>query len=692
MKKILLSLLLLFNALTAAHAQLSVKNNAPYNVWVAVGYYVPGTGEWYSEGWYKLNHGDVVKVFDYDLSYNRYYYYYAYDDDGNYWLGDKSCTDCQDFWVNTKEKFKISRSSQTLGANVEAKRFRLIDANGGPAYTLTLTDTDWSTGDCQNGFGTYKWVTQSKKYTGYWKNGLRNGQGTGEYGKYHSKFSGCKYEGLWENNFWKKGTLTWSTGDAYTGDFANEKRNGKGEMRYADGNVYNGEWKDDLKYGFGKMTWTKGFKTYEGNWVDDKRNGQGTSSYTAQHGKYPNCKFTGTWKDDLWVEGTFTYADKSKYVGAFNRDQKREGKGVLYDASGKVLKSGTWVNDELIQADATQPVIVWDAPFNANTTVYSASVNIKVCVQSKTPVTDAKIYVNGSLFVPRGAQVEDNCAKSINTAIALNKGKNTVYVVASNEAGSTQSENRVIYYQSQEPEPVEASNNYALIIGESDYEAIGIEDLANPVQDAEQLKNVLQQRYGFPPENIRFLKNAKKQLIVDEFTRLQQKLMPDDNLLVFYAGHGKMQGEQGYWLAADAQLESAYNWISTAELDGYIKGLKTKHFLLISDACYSGAFVMRDVDDIPNGTQEEACEILAAKKSRCAMTSGAKTTVPDQSVFMKYLVKELRENPQSCFSAEQLYMNIKNTVIYNSPNRQIPQFGQIPLTGHEGGNFIFKKG
>jgi hypothetical protein len=77
--------------------------------------------------------------------------------------------------------------------------------------------------------------------------------------------------------------------------------------------------------------------------------------------------------------------------------------------------------------------------------------------------------------------------------------------------------------------------------------------------------------------------------------------------------------------------------------------------------------------------------------SRRAMTSGANTVVPDNSVFFEYLIKKLKENNSSCLSAETLYSKVKPAVIYNSPNNHIPQFGVMPQTGDEGGNFIFRR-
>lgn len=75
--------------------------------------------------------------------------------------------------------------------------------------------------------------------------------------------------------------------------------------------------------------------------------------------------------------------------------------------------------------------------------------------------------------------------------------------------------------------------------------------------------------------------------------------------------------------------------------------------------------------------------------SRKAMTSGALKTVPDESVFIKYLIKNLQNNDQPLISAEELCRSFKIAVINNSSNGQVPQYGAIGQVGDEGGDFVF---
>ena len=41
-----------------------------------------------------------------------------------------------------------------------------------------------------------------------------------------------------------KGIYTWPDGRKYTGDFANDKKEGHGIFKWADGRVFNGLWKN----------------------------------------------------------------------------------------------------------------------------------------------------------------------------------------------------------------------------------------------------------------------------------------------------------------------------------------------------------------------------------------------------------------------------------------------------------------
>jgi hypothetical protein len=231
-----------------------------------------------------------------------------------------------------------------------------------------------------------------------------------------------------------------------------------------------------------------------------------------------------------------------------------------------------------------------------------------------------------------------------------------------------------------------APRYYALIVGVNDYPDAGIATLNNPVRDAASLAKTLVEYYTFEASDISFLKNPTRGQLIDELDRLTRRVTKNDNLLIFYAGHGYFDSETefGYWLPSDASASSTGNWMANSQLKDYVAAIKSKHTLLIADACFGGSiFKIRKA--FPDATDQ--LDKVYDRKSRKAMTSGALTEVPDESMFIKHLVQRLQENTIDYLSAEELFSSFKTAVMNTSPT--VPQYGDIKGTGDEGGDFVF---
>jgi WD40 repeat protein len=279
--------------------------------------------------------------------------------------------------------------------------------------------------------------------------------------------------------------------------------------------------------------------------------------------------------------------------------------------------------------------------------------------------------------------------------LGLTKGENLVEIVAVNTKGKMSLQKLVIECTAkdavnlgEEIPDILKGKYFALIIGINDYQDPDILDLDNPLKDAESLYNVLLSKYTFEKENIVFLKNPTQGEIIITLDELSRKLTSKDNLLIFYAGHGYWddKGKVGYWLPSDASKSNTVNWFRNSTLRDFIGSIQARHTILIADACFSGAiFKTRAAfTDAPQGIQK-----LYDLPSRKAMTSGILQEVPDESIFLKYLVQRLNENEEKYLSSEVLFSTFKTAVMNNSPN--IPQYGIIQNVGDEGGDFIFIK-
>ncbi|MDA3952827.1 MAG: caspase family protein [Bacteroidales bacterium] len=291
--------------------------------------------------------------------------------------------------------------------------------------------------------------------------------------------------------------------------------------------------------------------------------------------------------------------------------------------------------------------------------------------------------------------------------VYLIEGTNNIYVRAIDKFNNSIEETYPIIYQAlnktdQRQTSINKNNDpskldekstkdgkyYALLIGVSEYADPEIMGLDQPVTDAGKLYNTLTTNYTFEKENITFLKSPTREEIISELDRLNKLITEDDNLLVFYAGHGywDTKDEIGYWLPSDARKANTANWIRNSTIRDYLRTVKTKHTLLIADACFSGGIfkTRKAFANAPKSVQK-----LYEFPSRKAMTSGSLKEVPDKSVFMLYLNKRLQENTQEFISTEELFSSFKIAVLNNGPNT--PLYGEIKDTGDEGGDFIFIK-
>ncbi len=226
---------------------------------------------------------------------------------------------------------------------------------------------------------------------------------------------------------------------------------------------------------------------------------------------------------------------------------------------------------------------------------------------------------------------------------------------------------------------------HAIIISENQYQDTKINDLNEPQNDADNLTSLLVSKYYFKKDDIIRLVDPTRANIIDAIEQKRKSLTIDDNLLIFYAGHGYWDAglKMGYWLPSDVKKESKSNWVSNSDLTLYLSAFESNHVLLVTDACFSGGiFKTRSIGDMEQGTKR-----LYELKSRKAITSGNLKEVPDNSVFMKFFLKELELNQTTFLTSDQLFAKIRPNILNNSSTE--PLYGVIHNTGDEGGEFVF---
>ncbi len=221
---------------------------------------------------------------------------------------------------------------------------------------------------------------------------------------------------------------------------------------------------------------------------------------------------------------------------------------------------------------------------------------------------DVKYYTKEALTA-KGSEFELIIPKGLITSYFVAGQENKVSLKALT-ADNTISSRNVIIDEDLSKTPSTPPNLYAIVVGVSDYKGTEL-DLKYATKDAIDFADVLgnaskkllntdtvnhvyvynintdQKGKLFPEKN-----NIKNALI-----EISKKATASDILLIFFAGHGVMEGEkkQFYFLTADASKTTATDnisevAISTAELSEWIKpeNIKAQKRVLIFDACNSG--------------------------------------------------------------------------------------------------------
>lgn len=366
--------------------------------------------------------------------------------------------------------------------------------------------------------------------------------------------------------------------------------------------------------------------------------------------------------------------------------EKKNKDGEVKEKSAKGTFEITKAKDEI------PPVISIIAP--------DVKRGFKPVTEEKTITVTGKVTDQSGIFEVKVNNVEaDVSAEGLFKAVVpLAFGDNSITVKAVDIAMNMATEKFQIERKDKEVEVIPAEpagpvvnvvgKYYALIIGNNIYEDPAISSLENAISDATKLYDVLTTDYAFEKENVIFLKNATQEQIIEAFDNLSNKITPNDNLLVFYAGHGKWDEIKslGYWLPVDAKKSNTARWIPNSRIGDYMRSINSKHTLLIADACFSGSiFKTRKAFNDAAPSINKLYEL----SSRKAMTSGNLKEVPDKSVFLSLLVKRLTDNTEKYISSDVLFSSFRQSVLNNSDTE--PLYGTIQNAGDDGGEFIFIK-
>ncbi len=247
---------------------------------------------------------------------------------------------------------------------------------------------------------------------------------------------------------------------------------------------------------------------------------------------------------------------------------------------------------------------------------------------------------------------------------------------------------------------VDFGRYHALIIGNNDYTELPT--LKTAINDAKAVESILRQRYGFKTT---LLQNANRHQIMTALNTIRNSLKENDNLLIYYAGHGERDKTSlaAYWLPTDAEIDNTANWISSDDITRYLNIIAARHILVVADSCYSGAMtgtaIARLPDGMPENKREKWLKFMATRKARTVLTSGGVAPVLDEgdgqhSIFARAFIDALQSN-RGLVEDYDIFRSVSKQVRTSASRvgfTQAPQYAPLQHAGHEGSPFFFVPG
>lgn len=234
----------------------------------------------------------------------------------------------------------------------------------------------------------------------------------------------------------------------------------------------------------------------------------------------------------------------------------------------------------------------------------------------------------------------------------------------------------------------QVNNNYLFLIGIDNYS--NHSKLQSCVKDCQDFKNLLFEKYDFDPQRTIELydEKATNYKIQEEIKGCIRSLTTDNNLVIYFSGHGGLEKTtgRGFWIPQDGHSDNYTTWLPNETLLTFIENIKAKHIFIISDCCFARTILITE-----NPKSAEHAHDYDYYPSRWALTSGAEKTwdgsLGENSYFAESVLDCLREAKEDV-RVGKLIEFVKHRFIANI--RQKPQGYPLHTVNHKGGEFIFK--
>jgi hypothetical protein len=328
-----------------------------------------------------------------------------------------------------------------------------------------------------------------------------------------------------------------------------------------------------------------------------------------------------------------------------------------------------------VNPESTPPVLGWVYPTEVTSTVNTENINIEGLIKSPSGINSAIILVNG---VP---QVEENTLQptagsdmNYHHSIILREGENSVYIIAANNAGRTQSEKRTIIYNK-----TLAEKRLALVIGNSEYK--NGTSLKNPVNDANLVEGTLKE-LGFDVLKCLNVGIDSMKKSIREFSR---RMSSYNVALFYYAGHGLQVDGVNYLIPTDAKLENKddCNWeaVAVETVTDEFRKHTTNTNIVILDACRNNPY-----KSWVRGPEQGFKAMGPINGTIISYATSEGATAADGTAANGLYTEELVKQMIIPQQIENVFKATRRHVMERSKNQQVPVEWNYLI-----GDFYFKK-
>lgn len=323
-----------------------------------------------------------------------------------------------------------------------------------------------------------------------------------------------------------------------------------------------------------------------------------------------------------------------------------------------------------------------------------------------------ELVVNGrAVPVSRDVRAQSGDVQShpFTAAVPLRGGENVIALTAIDTTGAAHQAVRTVGREVPQPSgstaaQVGAGERWAVVVGIDRYQDPSITTLRYAAADADAVFKFLTTKGGVKPANARLLVNQQAtqrnlRQVLGDF--LRQKVLKDDEVIIYYAGHGTTEADASaeggvakYLVPWDADPNSLFSTaIPMEEIDRIFGRMSARKILLVQDTCFSGGaggrtFLAKGLTVRATSLTDRFLQDLSQKEGRMILTASDVNQVSHEDpalghgIFTRFLLQALESGAadldgDGAVTVRELHLYLQRRVHEYSRGAQTPQLYNV---------------